>query len=623
MDSADFCELTIENFLSIRHFQAKITPIVVLYGDNGSGKSIVAKLLYAMQQCFSIGLPSSIYSHKTPYARYLGEYVTDSLVRLGRSYNSNMKESLEQESLYKAFIKHAGERKGLPISRYLQDTFFDILCDSIKQHFSIIPQCFGYQEWKSLIGNDENQQRCVFSSINSKFQGKVVIESTEDGTLIKPELKLYDSQRICLSLLSDHDLKQTNEEKVPTELLSEFWNDPIFATKSILLSIQQSDNNTFEKFEISLPIELYESVILSCFRDSELEWVEYMTNDNQFTRQNQGIAGIMTPIIAPMNSPISPILRFEELRKNIEKHKENRDLEKSIKFRLLGEFVVRILDVLAVQLPFNFFPNSKESLFFPPGKMQIMLDFNRILREFLRHGGSGLYESAPEIRDFLLFILRSTDRVDLKRIGRETKIGELLEKLREIQGSVYLNRADEGKLTFYNERTKKESSVYDVPSSVLNLMPFDLLLRGIGLNPRSVSIIFEELENHLHPSNIEKLCNLVAELCLMSRKDEEKNKNLKTDTNMIITTHSFHVLFFLLFAVGSRIHPKKVKDYYTAVRLDLSENQEYTVSKVIDMDGEAYLIDPYIDEDISINRGMQKWIRRWKEPIKGESERDK
>ena len=623
MDNGDFCELTIKNFLSVRHFQAKITPIVVLYGDNGSGKSIVAKLLYAMQQCFSKGLPSSIYYRWTPYHRYLREFMNSSWVR-GRSYNSSMKESLEQESLYKAFIKHAGERKGLPISRYLQDNFFDILYDSIKQHFSIIPQYFGYQEWKNLIGNEENQQGCVFSSINSKFQGKVIIESTEDGTLIRPELKLHDSKRIHLSVLSDHDLKQTDSEKFPTELLSEFWNDPIFVTTSILLSIQQTDDNTFEKFEISLPIELYGSVIRSCFKDSELEWVEHSTNDHQFIRQNQGIAGVMTPpVIASMDSSISPMLRFEELRRNIEKHKENRDLERSIKFRLLDEFVVRILDVLAVHLPFNFFPNNKESLFFPPGKMQIMLDFNRMLQDFLRHGGSGLYKSAPEIRDFLLFILRSTDRVDLKRIGRETKIGELLEKLREIQGSVYLNRADEGKLTFYNERTKKESSVYDVPSSILSLMPFDLLLRGIGLNPRSVSIIFEELENHLHPSNIEKLCNLVAELCLMSREDEEKNKNLKTDTNMIITTHSFHVLFFLLFAVGSRIHPKKVKDYYTAVRLDLSENKEYTVSKVIDMDGEAYLIDPYIDEDISINRGMQKWIRRWKEPMKGESERDK
>ena len=627
MENSDFCELTIRNFLSVRHFQAKITPIVVLYGDNGSGKSIVAKLFYAMQQYYSLGFtPFVYYSSGSEFIQYFGRRPKDNQTVSGDNSNLGKEESLGLESLHKTFTSHAGEREGLPISKDLQDYFLTRLCDNIRQQFSSIPKYFGYKEWKKLIGDDENERNCVFSSTNSKFQGKVTIKSVKNKTLIKPELKLYNSQRIFFTILSNHNQEQieeekvssglffepwrTDEEKVPPELLSELWDDPIFTSKSIHLSIQQNDESASEKFKITIPDRLYESIIVSYFIDSEQEkhrtdghqdFVKRTTIDNDF-----------------LTSPIR--FRLEDLRRNMEKHKTNKDLEKKIKSRLLEEFVTRILDVLAIQLPFNLFPNNKESLFFPPGKMQIMLDFNRILQDFVKPGSSGLYEATPEIRDFLLFILRSTGRMSLGRSWRETEKGDLLEKLREIQGNVYLNNAEEGKFVFYNERTKKESPAYDVPSSILSLMPFDLLLRGIGLNPRRVSIIFEELENHLHPSNIEKLCKLITELCLMSRKDDERSENWRSSTNMIITTHSFHVLFFLLFAVGSKIHPKKVKEYYTAIRLDLSENQEYTVCKVIDIDKDGYFIDPYVDEDISIDKGMQKWIKRWKEPIEGEGE---
>ena len=615
MNSGNFCELTIENFLLIKHFQAKITPIVALYGDNGSGKSILAKLLYIMQKNSSrSSLAQFIWTHKWRRSR--------SRLASKDNFSLSEKEAFISGSLYDGFIEHAGKRKGLSISGDFENYILTSLQRVIRQQFSRIPRYFGQQGWKKLIGNNRKQQECIFSSTNSRFQGKVIIKTTgtEEKILIEPKLRLHDSQTICLSILLDHNLGQMDEEMAPSSVLSEFWDDPIFTIKSILLSIQQKDKKLFEELDISIPILVYRRRIYSSFKDCGLEWQEYREDDLPETSYERWL---------------------KDFRRNIEKHKMKKDLEESIKIHLLEEFIVRILRVLAQQLPFNPFSESGESLFFPPGKMQIILDFEKILRDAMEREdvedyvpvGIGLnrnmsyrtryYNEVPEIQEFVTFILDTAESSNSKIIGEDGEKINLLKKLRKMQRNVYFNSVDEGKLIFYNERTEKEAKVYEVPSSILSLMPFDLLLRRIGLDSKSVSIVFEELENHLHPSNIEKICKLIAELCLMNQEDGEKDKKLKANTNMVITTHSFHVLFFLLFAVGLEINPTKIKDYYTAIHFELLENQEYTECKVIDIDEEGYLIDPYVDEDIHINRDMQEWMRRWKGHTEGESERDK
>ena len=597
MSSGDFCELTIENFLVIGHFQAKITPMVILYGDNGSGKTILVKLLYAMQEYYSIARDRNTRRRQISRDRARRQAYN----RIISKENSNSEDSHDQEALYDIFIKHINDRNGLSILEDFQDFFLTYLSHEIVQQFSNIPRYFGYQEWGNLIGNSRDQQECVFFGTNSKFHGKVTIRSDGERVLVEPDLRLCDSQEINLSISFDQDLEQIDGESM-SGFLSELWDDPIFSIRSIILSIQQNEDDKSEKFEISIPIRLYEEIVFSCLKDSGLE-LEGHDDGHSDVDKKDGRVGVTRRRLGRDLS--------EDLRRSISKYSENKNLEKSIKFRLLNEFMFLTLKKLGKQLPFNLFPNT-EPLFFPPGRMQIMLDFDGMIGDSVQDSMTGF-----EIRDFITSVEGSIiSKKDSNNI-------DLLAKLGQMQGDISLKEIRKGKLIFYNERTKKELFADQVPSSTLSLTLVDILLSRVRLNPKRATIFFEEIGIHLHPSNIEEFCKLIVELCLMDREDEEKNENLRTGTNMIITTHSFHVLFFLLSAVGSIIHPQKVKDYYTPIRLELSKDYGNTKCKIVDLDEEGYLIDPYIDEDISIDRGMRKWIRKWKEPIKSEVGKNK
>ena len=283
--------------------------------------------------------------------------------------------------------------------------------------------------------------------------------------------------------------------------------------------------------------------------------------------------------------------------------------------RILSRIERWVFDIFNEISPFHLFPFTFDTIFFPPGRVQIVTDFEEIIQR-LANAGMGenkreRFNRSPEISEFIDFLLIETK--ELKSFYEQSaKASELLQRFRDVQHDIYPAKiiGDSG-FSFYDKRNDQMKAYGEIPSSVSSLIALDFLFARDILGVKEL-IVLEELEKHLHPYNIEKLCSLITDIFWEQMGQPSHEKTTKYHMNMVITTHSLHTLYFLLFNIGLKVHPNEIKKYYTVVRFDFIPREPYTEGKMIDISEKGYNEDPFVTEEIKIEEYVLRWKKMWK-----------
>ena len=175
---------SVENFLDIAHFEAKITPILCFYGDNRSGKSVLMKILHASQ----------MWAHRKLSANDPDEkgYCKDSFInKLSLSVNYT-KMSRERDKVRKARAIEISQEFFNSLTQQLKEMIrFQIW--SISAYFSIGRGETPKETWQRLV---EEGKYGIFTGKNNMFESVVTYDSNlgVDATLkTKFTLELIES----------------------------------------------------------------------------------------------------------------------------------------------------------------------------------------------------------------------------------------------------------------------------------------------------------------------------------------------------------------------------------------------------------------------------------------------
>ena len=574
MEYLDLRELEIKNFFSVKHFKAKMTPLMVFYGQNGAGKSTIAKLIYSLQrQC-----------------NYR------SLIRGRREYvlSRGIAENLHLENLLRWIeIQRINSEEALEVplgSEYFINYFEDLL----KEQFTKIPLYFNADSWKTLFEKTKKKE-CTFTSTTSIFGGTVTITREEEDILIKPKLTIKNGVDLCVI--------KTNQrgESGRNFILSAIWDDTIFCVKEISISFRLKNGET-KSFELGLQEK--DSFLMSAvIHKAKIDW------DSLRTVKNKGFTSLINNT---QNSSIDLQL-IEEVLENV---RNDHDFKEKMSHRILNKIDRWLLDIFNEISPFNLFPSTHDALFIPPERIQILTDFEEIIQNMstktVRDSNKQVVPNrSPEISEFIAFLCAETSQLNSSS-KKSAKTSELLQRFREIQQETYpIKKTNNSGFSFYDKRNDQIKEYGEIPSSVSSLIPLDFLFRRDILSIKEL-IVLEELEKHLHPHNIEKLCSLITDILWEQKRQQSKRKTRKYHMNMVITTNSLHTLYFLLLNMGLKVHPNEIKKYYTVVRFEFIPGKPYSEGKTIDISEKGYNEDPFVTEEIKIEEYLLRWEKMWK-----------
>ena len=211
METLDVRELEIKNFLSVKHFKAKMTPLLVFYGQNGSGKSIIAKLIYSLQRQYNYNRPTEE-KQRYMFSRRTVDHHSESLLKW-----INIQRIKDEEA------------SEIPLGLEYIISYFE---DLLKQQFVEIPQYFNAGSWKTLLKKTRRKE-CTFSSSTSIFRCTVNITTEEKDVLIKP--KLATKSGVALRIMKTNyrrpEVIAQGGEKAIHLIMSTIWEDAIFQNK--------------------------------------------------------------------------------------------------------------------------------------------------------------------------------------------------------------------------------------------------------------------------------------------------------------------------------------------------------------------------------------------------------
>ena len=310
----------------------------------------------------------------------------------------------------------------------------------------------------------------------------------------------------------------------------------------------------------------------------------------------------------------STSLKYEEIPRII----NNAEMVSKEELDVLdNRLVYLIYDTLLIELwkmsPFSFF--AGDARFFPAERggilerMQIYAVRNILQEEKIPEG---LRQYSKLIEESLFFLEENKNEARSKLSIQEQNLlkeieSDLINILYRLELKVSQDKEGTSnmflskRLRVKRQKNKQEFVLSTLPSSIFSLFALNLHIR---LSKLKMVLFYEEPETHLHPSSIEKLCELLVKVYHYIQSGEEHN------LVMLFTTHSGFFLNFLFLALERRYGLSKMKEILSITRLFTDESGG-TKSEAIMITEEGYSGSPFDEEELKIYEELTRLYNKY------------
>ena len=555
--------LSIKNFLNLGDVQLNIKPIMCIYGKNQAGKSNISRLLYGFQHS------------STKITEKLKEWRYSKRIRSLPNELNSLKSKLAEEGLSKA------QRVRFNIPEEVYNLLAGRLQILIDEQISELPLFFYPSEknWKNLIGILDNTDTCHIHSSKSSFNCDVKVNAGRDNPIIEINLKPKKSFKIEIELVYESN----ERDFIGSSIFESIYN---LSALKIHFSGRQPVLIPLKKINLS----------------DNLEHLPILHHVMHFS----GISYISNQDTAS--------LKYEEIPRIINNTKMVSKEELDV---LDNRLVYLIYDTLLIELwkmsPFSFF--AGDARFFPAERggilerMQIY-DVKDILQK--ERIPEGLRQYSRLIEDSLSFLEENKNKARSKLSILEQNLlkgieSDLINILYHLELKVSQDTDGASKHVFVKKtqgeekENKREFVLNILPSSIFSLFALNLHIR---LSKLKMILFYEEPETHLHPSSIEKLCELLVKIYHYIQSGEEHN------LVMLFTTHSGFFLNFLFLALERKYGLSKMKEILSVIRLFTDESGG-TKSEAIMITEEGYSGSPFDEEELKIYEELTRLYNKY------------
>ena len=544
--------LEVKNFLNLGDVQLNIRPIMCIYGKNQAGKSNISRLLYGFQHS------------STKIVEKLKDLRYSKRVRSLPSELNSLKSKFVEASLSK------DQRARFTIPEDVHNLLVGRLRILIEEQISEMPTYFysSDKNWKRLIGLSNNNGICYIHSSRSSFHCDLEVNAYSDEPTIKISLEPKSSFKIEIELVYESDERS---------LIGSSIFEVIYNLSSLRIHFSG-------KQPISIPLK---KINLS----DNLEHLPILHHVMHFS----GISYI--------SDQDSTSLKYEEIPRII----NNSEMVSKAELDVLdNRLVYLIYDTLLIELwklsPFSFFTGDVR--FFPAERGGILERIQTYaVRSILQEEKipEGLKQYSRLIEESLSFLEENRNEAISKLSIQDQNLlreieSDLIDILYHLELKVSQDEEGASKHVFVKKtqdegkEDKREFVLSTLPSSVFSLFALNLHIR---LSKLKMMLFYEEPETHLHPSSIEKLCDLLVKMYQYIQSGEEHN------LAMVFTTHSGFFLNFLFLALEREYGLNKMKEILSVVRL-FTDDSGSSESEAIMITEEGYSGSPFDEEELKI-----------------------
>ena len=555
--------LEVKNFLNLGHVQLNIKPIMCVYGKNQVGKSNISRLLYGFQHS------STKIAEKLKGSRYSKRI---------RSLSSELN-TLKSKFAEASVSKDRNVRFTIP--EEVRNLLVGRLSILIEEQISEIPSYFypSDKSWKKLIGNLKNDGNCLIHTSRSSFSCDVKVNAYSNDPIIEINLEPKNSFKIEIELVYESDERN---------LLGTSIFEVIYNLSSLRIHLS-------DRYPISIPLK---KINLS----DNLEHLPILHHVMHFSD------------ISYISDQDSTSLKYEETPRII----NNSEMVSKEELDILdNRLVYLIYDTLLIELwkmsPFSFF--AGDARFFPAERGGILERMQTyVVRNIFQEEKvpEGLKQYSRLIEESLSFLEENRNEaisklsIQNQNLLREIE-SDLIDILYHLELKVSQDIEGAPKHVFVKKNQgegkedKREFVLSTLPSSVFSLFALNLHIR---LSKLKMMLFYEEPETHLHPSSIEKLCDLLVKMYLYIQSGEEHN------LAMLFTTHSGFFLNFLFLALERKYELDKIKEILSVVRLFTDKNGN-TESEAIMITEEGYSESPFDEEELKIYEDLTRLYNKY------------
>ena len=554
--------LEVKNFLNLEYVQLNIKPIMCIYGKNQAGKSNINRLLYGFQ-----------YSSNKIIEK-LKDWRYKKPVRSLPSELDSLKSKLAEASLIKAQHVHFT----IPEDTY--NLVIRRLRLLIEEQISQMPSYFYSLEnsWAELVGKFDNDRSCHIHSSRSSFNCDVKVNGhNSDKPTIEIDLEPKNSFKIEIELVYESDERN---------LIGSSIFEVIYNLSSLKIHLSGRQPILIPLKEINLSENLEHLPIL--------HHVMHFSDISHISDQD------------------STSLKYEEIPKIINNSKMVSKEELEI---LDNRLVYLIYDTLLIELwkisPFSFFVG--DTRFFPAERGGILERMqNNVVRKLLQEDKKvpeGLRQYSRLIDDSLFFREENKNETRSKlpildqNLLKEIE-NDLINILYHLELRVSQDEEGASEHVFVKKtqsEDKRRFVLSTLPSSIFSLFALNLHIR---LSKLKMILFYEEPETHLHPSSIEKLCDLLVKIYQYIQSGKKHN------LAMVFTTHSGFFLNFLFLALERKYGLSNMKEILSVIRLFTDESGG-TKSEAIMITEEGYSGSPFDEEELKIYEELTRLYNKY------------
>ena len=568
----------VKNFLKVSRFEAIITPVISMFGDNSSGKTVILKILHACQRWATTNDRGSELDEKISSFEFLRKlYLKSTRKEPQRKYNKTETNVQDHKDFYNKKLKNMIKYQIQSIAEYLVDRNKKDLESS-------------RQVWQSVVKEGEKTE---LEAENIFFKSQVSISRNNGRNKFDVELNWEKIKDILLKI-ENEIVQLTIRVEHKSKLLTFYY----YLAKKEEYEGQPTHNLPFytisstEFFSNTISIQEIEVWILKILFDST-PFVFFEGNSVAFPAHRAGLC-LQLPLIS-------------------------KDIKDGVKSKYISQIDAEFLEFIKNQKTFIYASGLPQNTFH-----EYRMD--KTTEEFKQ--------------DLLTLKAEDTRKEDQRSISpheRKIEVGrkfaeEIKESFSNIQNQSVVIKQEENETSMeFADRNdpKKTETAREVATSVLSLsllnVYVDMLnwwIIGGGSNrwyryqkfKIPFTVLYDEPEISLHPDILVTLVDFLLDLY-----DEFRERNMPW--SLVLITHNQAVLNNVQNKLKTIIpRSEEVKNHYSTIRLRVKAEDSSYIGEDFTSDQEGeFEENPFLKADVLQYQREINRVRAYEETNKPKS----